>query len=169
MNMFVTLDGFFKLWNFESNATQRILNLLTDESLSQEVTPQNWTLGRIAWHTVSAIGVIASQTDLKFDSPNQDFPVPSSAKFISESYQGASEALCQALRNQWTDIRLNDVQDVFGQNFTSSELLFFLVQHQIHHRGQMTILMRQAGLTVPGIYGPSKEEWAGMGREAPKM
>lgn len=33
----------------------------------------------------------------------------------------------------------------------------------------MTVLMRQAGLTVPGIYGLSKEEWANLGMEAPKM
>lgn len=33
----------------------------------------------------------------------------------------------------------------------------------------MTVLMRQAGLTVPGIYGPAKEEWATFGMEAPKM
>jgi uncharacterized damage-inducible protein DinB len=45
----------------------------------------------------------------------------------------------------------------------------FLIQHQAHHRGQMTVLMRQAGLPVPGIYGPSKEEWANFGMEAPKM
>ncbi|RFB14791.1 hypothetical protein DZB84_15225 [Bacillus sp. HNG] len=167
--MFQTLNGFFALWKFESDATQKILNQLTDESLSQEVTPQNWTLGRIAWHTVTAIGVIASQTDLSFDSPTQDYPVPTSAKYISESYKKTSIALCEALQNQWTDEKLKEVQDVFGQNFSNSELLFFMIQHQIHHRGQMTILMRQAGLTVPGIYGPSKEEWARIGREAPKM
>ena len=34
---------------------------------------------------------------------------------------------------------------------------------EAHHRGQMTVLMRQAGLTVPGIYGPAQEEWAAMG------
>ena len=27
----------------------------------------------------------------------------------------------------------------------------------------MTVLMRQAGVPVPGMYGPSKEEWAAMG------
>ena len=32
----------------------------------------------------------------------------------------------------------------------------------------MTVLMRQAGLTVPGVYGPAKEEWAVAGMEAPK-
>lgn len=167
--MFQTLDGFFKLWNFEADATQKILNQLTDESLSQEVTPQNWTLGRIAWHTVTAIGVIASRTDLSFDSPNQDYPVPTSAKFISDSYQNARSALYQAVKKQWTDKSLGEVKEFFGQRMSNSELLFFMLQHQIHHRGQMTILMRQAGLIVPGLYGPSKEEWAMIGMEAPKM
>ena len=32
-----------------------------------------------------------------------------------------------------------------------------LINHQNHHRGQMTVLMRQAGLTVPGVYGPAKK------------
>ncbi|SMQ77930.1 Uncharacterized damage-inducible protein DinB (forms a four-helix bundle) [Bacillus sp. OV166] len=167
--MFQTLDGFFKLWNIEVDATQKILNQLTDESLPQEVTPQNWTLGRIAWHTVTAIGVVASRTDLSFDSPNQDYPVPTSAKFISDSYQQASSALSQAIKNQWTDKSLREEQEIFGQKMCKGDILLLLIQHQIHHRGQMTILMRQAGLSVPGLYGPSKEEWAMIGMDAPKM
>lgn len=167
--MFQTLDGFFKLWNYEAGATQKILNQLTDESLPQEVTPQNWTLGRIAWHTVTAIGVMTSQTDLSFDSPNQDYPVPTSAKFISDSYLQVSNGLVEAVKNQWTGNSLIEVQDMFGHKMSKGEFLLFLIHHQIHHRGQMTILMRQAGLTVPGLYGPSKEEWALIGMEAPKM
>jgi uncharacterized damage-inducible protein DinB len=31
----------------------------------------------------------------------------------------------------------------------------------------MTVLMRQAGLRVPGVYGPSQEEWSQFGMEAP--
>ncbi|AZU64296.1 DinB family protein [Neobacillus mesonae] len=167
--MFQTLDGFYQLWEFESGVTQKILNQLTNDSLSQSVTPEHWTLGRIAWHSVTAIAVIASQTNLSLDLPDKDYPVPTSAKFIADSYQTASSTLCQALRSQWTDKSLTEVHDVFGQQFSNSQLLFFMIQHQIHHRGQMTILMRQAGLQVPGIYGPSKEEWAVIGREAPQM
>jgi uncharacterized damage-inducible protein DinB len=44
-----------------------------------------------------------------------------------------------------------------------------LVGHQTHHRGQMTVLMRQAGLVVPGIFGPAREEWAKMGMPAPEI
>ena len=50
----------------------------------------------------------------------------------------------------------------------NSIFLMTLINHQNHHRGQMTVLMRQAGLTVPGVYGPAKEEWAAAGMEAPK-
>jgi uncharacterized damage-inducible protein DinB len=33
-----------------------------------------------------------------------------------------------------------------------------MIDHQTHHRGQMTVLLRQAGLTVPGVMGPTKEQ-----------
>jgi len=29
------------------------------------------------------------------------------------------------------------------------------------------VLMRQAGLRVPGVYGPAKEEWESYGMEPP--
>jgi uncharacterized damage-inducible protein DinB len=42
-------------------------------------------------------------------------------------------------------------------------VLSIVLSHQTHHRGQMTVLMRQAGVPVPGMYGPSREEWEAMG------
>lgn len=167
--MFQTLDDFLKGWKIEADATQNILNQLTDESLTQQVTPQNWTLGRIAWHIVAAIGNIASRAGLSCNSPAEDYPVTTSAKFISDSYQQACSEIVQALESQWTDSSLREEHDIMGQKLSKGDLLLFMILHQIHHRGQMTILMRQAGLTVPGLYGPSKEEWAMVGMEAPKM
>ncbi|MEC1430605.1 DinB family protein [Bacillus subtilis] len=167
--MFQTLDHFLNSWEFEAYATQKLLNSLTDESLNQEITSQNWTLGRIAWHTVAAIRIIASNTDLTFHAPAEDYPVPTSAQFIADSYHQASNAFVQALKTQWTDHTLQERINFIGQQMPNGSLLMFLIQHQNHHRGQMTVLMRQAGLTVPGIYGPAKEEWAKFGLEAPKM
>ncbi|EON72139.1 DinB family protein [Lysinibacillus sphaericus] len=167
--MFQTLDHFLKSWEFEADATQNLLNNLTDESLKQEITSQNWTLGRIAWHTVSAIRIITSNTNLKFEAPTKDYPVPCSAQFIADSYHQASNAFVQALKTQWTDHTMSECIEFIGQQMPNGSLLMFLIQHQSHHRGQMTVLMRQAGLVVPGIYGPSKEEWAKFGMEAPQM
>ncbi|KAF2426355.1 DinB family protein [Bacillus subtilis] len=167
--MFPTLDHFLKSWEFEADATQKLLNSITDESLKQEITSQNWTLGRIAWHTVAAIRIITSNTDLTFHAPAEDYPVPTSAQFIADSYHQASNAFVQALKTQWTDHTLQERINFIGQQLPNGSLLMFLIQHQNHHRGQMTVLMRQAGLTVPGIYGPAKEEWVKFGLEAPKM
>lgn len=167
--MFITIEHFLKSWEYESEATQKLLNTLTDDSLKQEITSQNWTLGRIAWHIVSSIRIIASNTNLTFEAPIKDWPVPNSAQFIADSYQQASHSFIQSLKTQWRDKNLEEHIDFLGRKIPNGSLLLFLIQHQNHHRGQMTVLMRQAGLTVPGIYGPSKEEWAHFGMEAPKM
>jgi uncharacterized damage-inducible protein DinB len=167
--MYHSLSDFFKSWEFEAGATSRVLKNLTDESLKQEVTPNQWSLGRIAWHTVTAIKVISSQAGLRFAAPSEDWSVPSSANFIAESYTNASNNLIEALETQWADETLLEQIDFFGMKMTKGSLLLFLNQHQTHHRGQMTILMRQAGLSVPGIYGPSKEEWAQFGMAEPRQ
>ena len=67
----------------------------------------------------------------------------------------------------WTDADLDKVDDMFGERWTRRFTLLVLINHQIHHRGQMTVLMRQAGLRVPGMYGPAKEDWAQWSMEPP--
>ncbi|CAM3859273.1 DinB family protein [Mesobacillus thioparans] len=167
--MFQSINRFVQSWEYEANNTQRLLLQLTDESLCQESSPDHWTLGRVAWHIVTAVNVIASQAGLEFESPNKDFPVPESATYIADTYQQACSALVESIRTQWTDDDLSEKLDFFGQKMSRGTLLLFLIQHQIHHRGQMTVLMRQAGLKVPGVFGPSKEEWSHLGMEAPRM
>lgn len=157
--MFQTLDDFAKMWEYESKATQRVMNNLTDKSLHQEVAPGNWTLGEIAWHIVTSTHYIAAQTGLRFEAPAPDTPVPTSAQTIAEHYRRVSDALLQSVRTQWTNEDLKTMSDFFGKQQTNAVFLMLILNHQNHHRGQMTVLMRQAGLKVPGIYGPSKEEW----------
>jgi len=36
----------------------------------------------------------------------------------------------------------------------------FVMNHLIHHRGQLTVYMRLTGLPVPALYGPSADEGA---------
>jgi uncharacterized damage-inducible protein DinB len=55
---------------------------------------------------------------------------------------------------------------MYGEKWKLGKILFSLVTHQAHHRAQMTVLIRFVGLKVPGIYGPSKEEWAAFGMPA---
>ncbi|RIW37332.1 hypothetical protein D3H55_04650 [Bacillus salacetis] len=167
--MYQTINGFLNSWEMESSSTQKAMDNLTDDSLNQRIAEDHWTLGRLAWHITTAIKMITSQTNLAFEAPAEDFPVPESANYIAETYKSTNKAFINALQEQWKDEDLAKEINVFGRQMPAGSLLQFLLKHEIHHRGQMTVLMRQAGLNVPGIYGPSKEEWALMGMEPPKM
>jgi len=52
---------------------------------------------------------------------------------------------------------------------TRGTTLGVLLIHQAHHRGQLTVLMRRAGLVVPGIVGPNKEDWSQWGMKPPEV
>jgi len=168
-NMFITTEEFLTNWEQESGSTQKILDALTDESLAQEVSPQDRTLGRIAWHIVTTLDEMIGRTGLKFEAAAHDSQVPSGAREIAEAYRTSSEAMVAAIRDQWTDATLSEEKDMYGDMWTIATTLGILITHQTHHRGQMTVLMRQAGLPVPGVYGPSREEWAAFGGQPPEV
>jgi uncharacterized damage-inducible protein DinB len=74
----------------------------------------------------------------------------------------------QSIKGKWTDDDLPQSVEMYGQKWTNGSILSSLVRHQIHHRAQMTILMRLQNIAVPGIYGPAQEEWAGFGMNPPE-
>ncbi|WP_409344597.1 DinB family protein [Paenibacillus sp. MBLB4367] len=167
--MFLKISDFVQNWHHEAGSTQKIFDALTDESLSQEVSPQDRTLGRIAWHLVTTLHEMMSRTGLRFEAPEDDADVPASAKTIADSYRQTSAAMIAAIESQWTDASLLEQSNLYGESWPNGLTLSILVSHQIHHRGQITVLMRQAGLKVPGVYGPAREEWSLMGAEPPKV
>jgi uncharacterized damage-inducible protein DinB len=161
--MYYKISDFIKDWDYEREATLKIFGALTDESLKQKVSEQGRSLGRLAWHVTLSIGEMMSRTGLKFDSPEEDSDVPFSAKEINKIYDSVSASLTNSVKSNWNDDSLNTEDDMYGQKWKRGDTLGILITHQIHHRGQMTVLMRQAGLKVPGIYGPAYEEWETMG------
>ena len=165
--MFITIEGFLCNWKHEAGATQKVLDTLTDKSLAQEVSPEDRTLGRIAWHIVGTLHEMVARTELVFDAPSHDAPVPETAAEIADAYRSTNAAMVAAIKVQWTNEVLTEKTEMYGEQWSVSTILSVLTSHQIHHRGQMTILMRQAGLRVPGVYGPAREEWELFGGQAP--
>jgi len=162
--VFRSIDDFELNWAYESDATLKIMRALTDVSLAQRVTPSGRTLGRLAWHITQTLPEMGGHAGLQVEGPDVDAPQPG-AEQIASAYEQAAHSLVAAVRRQWTDSMLFEKIPMYGEHWTRGATLMALIAHQIHHRGQMTVLMRQAGLRVPGVYGPAHEEWADIGME----
>lgn len=167
--MFISIEQFKQEWQAESDNTRKIFSALTDESLKQPVTEGHRTLGRVAWHIIQTLPEMGGRTGLKVDGPAEDAPVPASAEKIKHAYDTAAKSLLEQVTENWTDETLNMEDDMYGQKWKRGLSLYILFKHELHHRAQMTVLMRQAGLTVPGIYGPAKEEWSQYGAAPPQI
>jgi len=164
--MYRTIADFEQDWAHESETTLKLFANLTDESLSRRVSPEGRTLGYLASHIIVCLGM-AAEAGLPYAVPEDlgNAP-PGGAVQIREAYAKHSAALTDSLKKSWRDTNLLEEVQMYGMTWTRGYALLAMVKHQAHHRGQMSVLMRQAGLPVHGAYGPSREEWAAMGMEA---
>jgi uncharacterized damage-inducible protein DinB len=167
--MYRTIEDFVAHWKYESGSTQKQMDQLTDQSLAQAVVDGHRTLGRLAWHIVVTIPEMMQRTGLKLASVDPSAPVPKTAAEIKKAYASVSQQLLEQVQANWKDETLQLEDNMYGEQWKRGMTAMALVKHEVHHRGQMTVLMRQAGLKVPGIYGPSKEEWVNYGAPAPEI
>lgn len=167
--MFRVIDDFEKTWSYESEATLKVLKTLDDASLARAVAGGHRTLGRLAWHLTLSIPEMANRTGLAVEGPPEHASPPAKAADIAVAYEATARSLFGAVRAGWNDAALLVEDEMYGSRWARGYTLMSLVTHQAHHRGQMTVLMRQAGLKVPGIYGPALEEWSAYGAPAPEI
>jgi len=165
--MFHTIESFIQEYTRESDVTLQLLQSLTDESLRQQVAEGYRTIGHLAWHLVPTNAGLFKETGIQFVSPSLGSEPPASAAVIAESYREAAQNLMNAIRTQWEDADLQRTANVYGFDWSHGYTLFVFMKHEIHHRGQLTVLMRQAGLPLASVYGPTKEQWAAFGMAAP--
>ncbi|MEK6755815.1 MAG: DinB family protein [Bacteroidota bacterium] len=161
--MYRTIEDFVDDWKCESEATLKVLGAISDTSLGQKVTAEGRSLGFLAWHIVLTLGEMGGKSGLNLKAPAEDAPQPEKAAEIAATYEAAARSVIADVQLKWTDSSLRDEIDMYGEKWKRGHALVSLVKHQIHHRAQMTVLMRQAGLRVPGVYGPSREEWSQFG------
>ncbi|WP_276357111.1 DinB family protein [Cohnella caldifontis] len=161
--MYQSIQQFADDWAQESSLTLNVLSALTDASLTQAVTEtKGRKLGELAWHLTTSVTGMLAAGGVQVDGPAFNASMPNRAQEIADGYRKASDSAVAALKAQWTDAKLSETLQLFGRSMTYAGLLELVVRHQIHHRGQMTVLMRQAGLVPPGVYGPNEEETAAM-------
>lgn len=165
--MFRTIKDFRSAWKHEVEMTGKVLSNLTDASLEQKVTPEGRTLGFIGWHLLQTYQEMLTLVGLEIDAPQPETECPTTAAEIAAAHEKASRSVRDEIAAKWTDETLLQTDQMYGETWSRGLTLFLLITHEAHHRGQMTVLMRQAGLTVPGVYGPAKEEWTAIGAPTP--
>ncbi len=156
--MFTNAQQFIGEYTYESGITQSLLANLTDASLSQPQADGLYNLGQLGWHISSSRCYLFGQTG--FDMPDQGhgFPENMTADMIRQNYDMLlARVMTQAATKSEADLQVSyrffDKMDV-----TLAQMMRMVISHEAHHRGQMSVLMRQAGLGIPGIYGPNAED-----------
>jgi uncharacterized damage-inducible protein DinB len=166
---FTTVEDWASEYAGDAAQAQQMFDALTDASLATPVAAGHRTLGRIAWHIVQSVPEMLSTAGLQLDTAVLHQPVPQHAAEIAAAYERVTREAVAALRSQWDAAELARPRDMYGMQWTGAKVLVCLIAHEAHHRGQMSVLMRQAGLVPAGVYGPHKEAWAGMGMEPPAV
>jgi uncharacterized damage-inducible protein DinB len=160
--MYTTIAEFVEDWTRESAISLKVQRVLTDPALHQKTDPEGRTLGSLSWHMVIMIGMTGSAVRLEVEAPARGTAEPSSAALIADAYEKAARSMGAQASARLKDAELASEISYFGRTLPMARVLDSLIRHQIHHRAQMTVLLRQAGLVPPGVYGPSREESAAM-------
>jgi len=161
--MYQNIDSFLADWQLEASNTNRVFENITEETKAIKIHPNIRSLERLAWHITQTITEMGTKAGLFNEDELEDLPAPVNFIELIATHQQYNVQLAQAVRLNWTDDTLKEEVNMYGQVWTKGTILEVLTKHEAHHRSQMTVIMRMVGLPVPGLYGPSQEEWAAMG------
>ncbi len=150
------VEDFLEDWVVSSTGTLNVMKAMTNEKLNQSIVEGHNSLGWLAWHLVGAAGAFGHIAGLQIPGPSREQEAPNNVQEIVEAYEKAIEAYKVEAAKLTDEELLEEINGFFGP-IQRGKFLRGLIDHQTHHRGQMTVLLRQAGLTVPGIMGPTKE------------
>lgn len=166
--MYTDRKVFVEEWKMETELTLKIFSAVPDNKMEEKVNENVRSLGFMAWHITQTLTEMCNKAGIFSEDKLEGYQVPSTMKDISEIYKKYSDIIVAEIENNWTDESLSEQVNMYGEMWEKRQVLNVLIKHQIHHRAQMTVVMRLLDVKVPGIYGPSKEEWAQFGMEPAK-
>lgn len=164
--MYRKIEDFQRDWTYETAQTVKLFEHLTEESLNRKVTQDGRSIGFLAWHLIQTLNEMPREAGLKIDAPNFETAPPEKVSEIIAVFEKAANSVKEEVSKNWTDETLLEEDQMYGEIWAKGLTLLYLMLHHAHHRGQITVLMRQAGLKVIGVYGPAKEEWTEQGMPA---
>lgn len=161
--MYRNINDFLGDWAYETEATLKVFHAIKEDRKAEKLHQNIRSLERLAWHLTQTLPEMTHRAGLLDKDALEQEPIPSSFESIISEYQRQSGVIADAVKQKWTDDTLLEEVNMYGQNWKKGQVLSILIRHQAHHRGQMTTIMRWLNMQVPGVYGPSREEWSQMG------
>ena len=148
----------------EAETTRRVLERVPGDRLSWKPHAKSMSLGQLALHIALVPGAVAQlSTQAQVPPPQFIHPEPASAAelipALDKSIQQATEVLRgmddAALGRTW---RVVDGDREVMAVPVGGLLRSIMLNHWYHHRGQLSVYLREVGVPVPSIYGPSADE-----------
>ena len=151
----------------ETGTTRRLLERVPETAFAFKPHDKSMTLGTLASHVADLPTWVANVMDRdSFDPSAQPHDRPRQAASTNEllSFFDANvtaarmllvDAIDGVLTAPWTLKKGN--QDLFTLPRIAM-LRYFVLNHLIHHRGQLSVYLRLQDVPLPAIYGPSADE-----------
>jgi uncharacterized damage-inducible protein DinB len=162
-------EGLLPEFDQEIEATRRVLERVPEERLAWSPHEKSMTLGQLASHLAN----LPVWTRLSLDQDEFDVSPPEGGGSGTPQLESTLEILGSFDRNA-ADAReaIASARDgTFFETWTlksGGETLFsvpkigvvrrFVLNHLIHHRGQMTVYLRLLDVPVPQTFGPTADE-----------
>jgi len=148
----------------EAQTTKRVLDRIPEDKLAWKPHPKAFSLGQLALHIASVPGsVAAAAVPDSMEAPNFSQPEAKSRQEVLDTFSKSLESAKDALKKM-DDARLMSMWSLTknGKVLMSVPRIGFirsiLMNHNYHHRGQLSVYLRMLGVPVPSIYGPSADE-----------
>ena len=152
-------------FDMEMANTRRTLERVPTDKFGWQPHAKSFTMGKLATHlatlpTWTGVTLTTSELDLAlpFDQPKPattEEVLETFDKNVAEARAALAGAADDVFFQPWT---LKNGEHVIFTLPKVAVLRGFVVNHIIHHRGQMTVYLRLNDIPVPSIYGPSADE-----------
>jgi uncharacterized damage-inducible protein DinB len=160
-------DALLPEFDHEMGTTRRVLERIPDADLTWKPHEKSFSLGHLGahlanlptWVDIACDTAIFDVLSLE-DSRSRD--VGSTAEILQafdvrvrRARAKIAEQTDSALLSPWT--MTQGQQEVFTMP-KAAVLRTFVMNHMIHHRGQLTVYLRLRNVPLPSIYGPTADE-----------
>jgi len=153
-------EATLRVWDQENASTLKMLRAIPNAHLTLKPHPRGWKLRDLAWHLVTSerwFCTVPLGIEAKGPDPAPKNRPPASGAAMAAAREESHAALAAAVRGKgaaWLDEEV----DFYGMRMSREEVLRFMLRHEAHHRGQLSVFLRIAGAKVPGVYGPTADE-----------